>query len=310
MKRFQKCGWVFCAALVLGPVCPGQGLGGAQSPVRISGTVRDPSGNPAAGAQVTLYPGHYQGAPEPAAAETDQNGRYEMLLQIDPREFTGEIIPTNSILARDLKRNLAAIQDFSGTPTNLDLNLQPGLRLSGFVMDTNEVGMSNVTVNLYFVSGGQSRKLRPGPEKTDAAGSFSIPGLPQGREYFFPWGITAPGYGWLYGRLEAKDARTNRYEFPTFVLKPADRKLSGQVLAQDGKPVEAATVDFSGPGQPRLGETPDMPSATKTDALGKFSFDNVCEGPVTVTVKHQNTQGAAAAQGGDTNVLVRLGAPR
>jgi 5-hydroxyisourate hydrolase-like protein (transthyretin family) len=278
--------------------------------VTISGTVRDPAGNPVAGAQVTLYPGHYQGAPVAAEAATDQNGRYEMRLQIDPREFTGEIIPTNSLLARDPKRNLAAILDFSGTPANLDLNLQPGLRLSGSVTDTNGAPMNNVVVDLYFESGRQSRKLSPRPEKTDAAGSFSIPALPQGREYFLPWGITAPGCGWLYGRLEAKDTLTNHYEFPAFVLKLADRKLAGQVFGPFGKPVAGATVSFSGPGQPRLGETPAMPSATKTDAQGRFSFDAVCEGQVTVTaVMYENTRGKAAAWGGDTNVVVSLGGP-
>jgi protocatechuate 3,4-dioxygenase beta subunit len=276
--------------------------------VTMTGTVRDPSGKPVEGAEVTLYPGHYQGAPEPADATTDKNGRYEMLLQIDPRIFGGEMMPTNSLMARDLKRNLAAIQEFYGTPTNLDLDLQPGLRLSGFVTDAKGAPMDNIPVNLWFESGSQGRALRPQPEKTDATGLFSIPALPQGREYDFPFGITAAGYGWVYQRLEARDAHTNHYEFPTFVLKPADRKLTGQVLGEDGKPVEGAEVGFHGPGQPQafLDGAPAARSAQETDARGRFILEGVCEGPVTVTVNYGNIQGTASAQGGDTNVVVKL----
>jgi hypothetical protein len=272
----------------------------------MTGTVRDSSGIPAEGVEVTLYPGHYNGAPVPAEAVTDKNGRYEMLLQIDPRDFMGKIIWTNSLMARDLKRNLAAVQDFAGTPTNLDLNLQQGLRLSGFVRDAKGAALNTVVMDLYFLSGGQSRKLRPGPQKTDATGLFAIPALPQGREYFFPFGITAPGYGWLYGDLQATNSNTNHYEFPTFVLKPADRKLAGQLLGPGGKPVKGVSVSFSGPGQPRLGETSEMP-ATETDALGHFSFDTVCEGPVTVALKHENSQITVPAQGGETNVVLKFG---
>jgi len=135
---------------------------------------------------------------------------------------------------------------------------------------------------------------------------FSIPALPQGREYFFPFGITLPGYGSPHEDLAAKNAQTNHYEFPTFVLKKADRKLTGQVLGDDGKPVEGAKVSFYGAGQPRRGMHAPTPTPPETDARGRFVIDGVCEGPVTVTVVYGRSQGTATAKGGDTNVVVKL----
>ena len=88
------------------------------------------------------------------------------------------------------------------------------------------------------------------------------------------------------------------------MLKRADRKLAGQVLGLDGKPVAGATVGFNGQGQPHLQWR--FPSA-KSDSNGHFFFDAICEGDVTVSASYNNIQGNAPAQGGDTNVVVRLG---
>ncbi len=138
--------------------------------------------------------------------------------------------------------------------------------------------------------------------------AFSLcPALPQGREYEFWQGITAKGYGMAYARLEAKDSLTNHYEFPAFVLKRADRQLAGQVLGRDGKPVVSATVYLSGPGQLQFRDA-------RTDGQGHFIFNGVCAGEVKLDAHHYSSpdlrnseQGDVNAQGGDTNVVVRLG---
>jgi hypothetical protein len=100
--------------------------------LRYSGTVRDWSGAPTAGVRMSFYPGFYRGAGDYTEVETDANGGYEIILR--PKLsgiFWGATNPTNSIMGRDLKRNLAAIQEFAGTTTNIDLTLQPGITLSG-----------------------------------------------------------------------------------------------------------------------------------------------------------------------------------
>jgi hypothetical protein len=313
MKKFRKWVLIFGAALVLGPVCHGQVVADAKAQFLLSGIVRDPSGAPAADVPVTFYPGQNSMMPEDAETRTDKNGRYEMILHrkySGPVSLPGPFSLTNRLMARDLGRNLAALREFIGTATNLDLDLQTGITLSGFVKDTTGAPMSNLPVNLRIWWDNVYCQLRPPPDRTDAQGSFSIPALPQGRLYILG-NITAPGYGPVGGALKAEDAHTNRYEFPPFVLKRPDRKLAGQVLAPDGTPVVGADVSFNGIGQTASATEggPFSYSSRETDALGHFAFDAVCEGPVTVTAYDNNhsDKGMTSAQGGDTNVILRLG---
>jgi hypothetical protein len=95
---------------------------------RISGVVRDPSGAPAVGVPVSFHPGFYPGASEYTEAKTDANGRYELILQqksFGPFDYfwDGPMSMTNFIMARDLEKNLAAILEFAGSPSNVDLTL-------------------------------------------------------------------------------------------------------------------------------------------------------------------------------------------
>jgi len=53
-------------------------------------------------------------------------------------------------MARDLERNLAAVQGFEKTTTNIDLILQPGTTLSGSVKDVQGAPVDNAVVELRF----------------------------------------------------------------------------------------------------------------------------------------------------------------
>jgi hypothetical protein len=312
MKNLQECLFILGAALFFGPAGRGQDLPGGERPLTISGTVRDPDGAPVQGVLVTLHPGHYRGQPEYAAATTDRNGRYEVRLHyLHDTNFEGAFDPKNWLMARCLQQNLAAIQDFEQTPTNLDLNLKPAFALAGLVKNTKGAPVSNAQVKLSFGPAGSSmRELAPEPVMADGQGSFSIPALPRGLIYgFLNNGITAKGYGWIGGFfVTANSTQTNHYEFPAFVLKPADRNLAGQVLDSNSKPVPGANVLLNGYGQ--------ISARTMTDAQGHFVFDGVCEGRTTVSASIQGprgnyiSSGPAQAQGGDTNVVIKLGAPR
>ena len=120
-------------------------------------------------------------------------------------------------------------------------------------------------------------------------------------------GIKAKGFGTAYGFLKPEDSKTNHYEFPAFVLKRADHKLAGQVLGSDGKPVAGANVNMSGQGQLMFRQT-------KSDGQGHFIFNGVCAGEIKVDARYYTShdfrnseEGDVLAQGGDTNVVVRLG---
>ncbi|HEX3624340.1 MAG TPA: carboxypeptidase-like regulatory domain-containing protein [Verrucomicrobiae bacterium] len=298
---------------------------------RISGIVRDPSGAPAAGALVSFHPGQYPGAPDYAEVKSRANGQYELLLHQKPGGMVdfwcGPMNMTNLIMARDLRRNLAAIREFAmapdftinlwnlnafaNLPARVDLTLRPGITLSGSVHDTQGAPITNAAVDLSMLSGNSIVEVEPKPLQVDAQGLFSCPTLPQGRDYFIE-DITAKGYGSACTNLPAKNAQTNHYEFPTFVLKRADRRLAGRVLG-DGKPLAGANISFSGPGQPR-------DSRTDTDAYGDFAFDEVCEGSIQIFAGYVDPQDSGIvmslnggdgieAHAGDTNILIQLHDP-
>ena len=166
-------------------------------PPSISGTVRDASGAPAAGVHVSFHPGHYPDAPDYAEVVTDENGRYEIRLKLSRETggWFGSITTTNFVMARDLKRNLAAIQEFGTSPTNfnfngieaiptnLDLTLQPGITLTGSVKDTEGNPVTNTWLDLSIEAGNSSSSFKPQPTKVDAHGLFNYPAMPQGRAY-------------------------------------------------------------------------------------------------------------------------------
>jgi protocatechuate 3,4-dioxygenase beta subunit len=220
-------------------------------------------------------------------------------------------------MARSLERNLAAIQEFDTIPTELDLTLEPGITLSGCVKDTHGAPVTSAMVELRILSANSAPSLDPQPARVDAQGCFSFPALPRGRQYSVA--ASARGYGMASGELEAEDAKPGHYEFPTLVLKEAGLRLAGQVLGPDGEPVAEAEVTFSGQGQPGQGQ-PGMPH-TQTDSRGRFVFDEVCEGrvslfahgygppetrPGVLTFMASQSGAAVSAQGGDTNVIIRI----
>jgi protocatechuate 3,4-dioxygenase beta subunit len=272
---------------------------------RITGTVRDPSGAPAPDVAVLFRPGHYPHARSGMEVRTDANGHYELI----PQEtffggFVGAVQRTNLILARNSRDNLAAIHEFDVFPTNLDLTLQPGITLTGLVQDTEGTPVTNATVPIG--------RLLPHPTKVDVQGRFSIPALPQGRQYFIE-GVTAKGYGTTSRGVLANNTFVSRYEFPPLVLKRADRRLEGKVIDPDGRPIAGARVMASGQGQPHE-------LFTKSDSQGSFAFDAICEGSLQLHASYTyrppegrgptTSSGDIRAQAGDTNVVIQLRAPR
>jgi ankyrin repeat protein/5-hydroxyisourate hydrolase-like protein (transthyretin family) len=306
---------LFPLAFLIALVCIGAAFGGGfpeistNFPTSISGTVRDASGAPAASVQVSFHAGRYPQAPLFSETNTDQNGRYTLDILLDTNKnwgWEGEIYPTNFVMAQGLSQNLVGIEAFATFPANLDLKLQPGIIISGLVKDTNGISVTNAEINLSMSGGKWSGRVEASPRKTDAQGGFSYPPLPRGCEYEI-YGVKAEGYGSAFVRVAAKDTQTNRYEFPTLVLKKADKILAGNVIGPKGEPVAGAEISFNGRGQQAW-------SQTKSDDNGHFIFESVCEGEVQLTA--YNFFGAPApigdyerandvkANGGDTNIVI------
>jgi hypothetical protein len=282
----------------------------AEPILRYSGTVYYPSGEPAAGVHVAFYPGFYWGSGNYAETRTDTNGRYEIFQQPKTSNIMiGPMNPTNSIMAGDVKDNLAAIQFFGAGVSNVDLTLQPAITLSGSVKNTDGKPVPGAELDVRFLSGNSITPLRSQSTTVSELGLFSSPVLPQGREYWIQ-GIKAKGYGSAFARVQAKDTHTTTYIFPPFVLKPSNNRLAGRVLDNNGRPLIGTHVSFSGPGQPQ-------DSSTNTDNEGQFFFDAVCEGPIKIFANYQDPQDSGIymnlnggsgmeVKGGDTNILIKL----
>jgi len=278
----------------------------------ISGTVRDASGAPAAGVQISFHAGQFPKAPLFSETNTDRNGRYALNILQDTNKFwfwSGPINPTSFVLAQDSSRNLVAIEEFTDFPTNLDLRLQPGIVFSGDVKDTSRAPVTNAEINLSMMVGRSLPHVEPHPRKPDAQGAYSFLPLPQGREYVI-FGVKAEGYGSAFARVEAKNTQTNHFEFPAITLKKADKILAGKVIGRHGQPVAGAEIRFNGRGQPEWQQT-------KSDDKGHFVFESVCDGEVQLsatanfgnhlghdTYASANNGVPIKAQAGDTNILI------
>ncbi len=259
-------------------------------PPKITGVVRDPTGTPVPGLQLSLLPNLGRSEGE---IKTDAKGRYE--LSWDPQQY-GRSDQTFCLIARDVARNLALALDLEEGTKTLDLRLEPGLIVAGRVEDVKGKPLSNATVNVYLSLGRFGSQFEDKPLRTDARGRFELIAMPPGRRYSMS--ATAKGYGSASQNIQ-EEAETNRVELPPCILKVADHKLAGEVVDAEEKPVARANVYMYGQGQPN--------HSVRTDDKGQFRFNEVCEGSVQIQASSQRAYGNTRAEAGDTNVVIRLG---
>jgi 5-hydroxyisourate hydrolase-like protein (transthyretin family) len=257
---------------------------------KITGVVRTPNGQPAAGISLQLI-NSYMGNSEPL--KTDAQGKFEITLQ--EQSYGGNEEQTMCLLARDAEHNLAVAQEVEDTDAPLNLTLAPALTLFGRV-EAGGRPLANVTAHLVFWSGNRGMWL-PGLAITNTPGKYEIPALPPGRKYGVI--ISAKGYGQKQNNNLEISAEPGRQELDPVELKPANLKLAGQVLNADDQPVPECHVSIYGENQPGAN--------VRTDKEGRFSFKQVCEGTVRLSASAQSSYGSISAEGGDTNVVIKLG---
>ncbi len=260
------------------------------APRKLRGVVHAPDGQVAVGVSVRLVGGF---GPADADLKTDANGKFD--LEWNQRQFGGQSDSTVCVLVRDADHNLAVAQDLDEDTGTLDLKLAPGLTLAGRA-ECDGKPVTNATAQLVFWTG-RSGMWMPGLARTNVPGQFEIPALPPGRKYGVV--VSAPGYGQKQLHTLEISADALRQELDPVELKPANLKLAGQVLDADDKPVAGSHVNLSGDGQPN--------AYVPTDRQGRFVFEHVCEGTVQISANNGSSYGNASAEGGDTNVVLRLG---
>jgi hypothetical protein len=233
-------------------------------------------------------------------AKTDTNGGYSVNWQAQPGMRGAKYF----VVARDVDRNLVAIETIGTNKTQapVALRLGPGLAISGTVQDAKGAPLPRANINLNMMVGNMGGMVEYEPVKLNADGTFTIPALPMGQQYFVYASVN--GYGSAQKNISKNQSQTNSIQLAPFKLKPADRLLAGQVLGTDKKPLSGVQVNINGNGQPN--------GNTSTDATGHFKF-KVCDGPISIFAYSpsgggRNNSGNAQARGGDTNVVVRMGA--
>jgi hypothetical protein len=262
------------------------------APKKITGIVRQPDGQPAAGLLVRMVNGY---GPMMGDVKTDAAGKFELDWN-QQRQFPQNNF-TPCVLVRDPEHNLAAAQDIDEDTGPLELKLAPGLTLTGQVQCDGKP-VTNTAATLVFWSGNSGMWITGLSRATNTPGRFEIPALPPGRKYGII--VSTPGYGQHANYdVGSSSAEAGRMELDPIELKPANLKLAGQVLDSDDKPVAGANVNLSGEGQPT--------GNTTTDREGRFHFDHVCEGTAQIMANGEQTYGNISAEGGDTNVVLRLG---
>jgi protocatechuate 3,4-dioxygenase beta subunit len=257
-------------------------------PQKVKGVVRRPDGQPAPGLPVRII-GSF--SPDAAIARTDADGRFE--LEWNPDQFGGqEGMPC--LLIRDAERNLAIAHDLEKESGPLALSLEPAMSIAGRA-EFNGQPVTNTTAALIFWTGNSGMHLQDVSSVTDIPGQFEIRALPTGRRYGLQ--VSAPRHGQTF--LQSIDSdEPKRIELEPVELKPAILQLAGQVVDADEKPVPGANVYLHGEGQPSHN--------TRADPEGRFTFSQVCEGPAQLVANARNTHGSTSADGGTTNVVLRL----
>jgi hypothetical protein len=170
------------------------------------------------------------------------------------------------------------------------------------VQDAKGAPLTRANINLNMMAGNMGGMVEYQPIKLNSDGTFTIPALPMGQQYMVF--VNASGYGSARKNIGKTQSQTNSIQLAPFKLKAADRLLAGQVLDTDGKPLSGVQVNLNGNGQPN--------GNVRTDATGHFKF-KVCDGPITIFAYSpsgagRNNSANWQARGGDTNVVVKMGA--
>jgi hypothetical protein len=257
---------------------------------RLRGIVRDSAGAPLAGVDLLLWPGWRANS---KAVTSDSNGRF--VLPWNPQNYNDPNFEL-FLVARDLKRNLALAQAIDEGTTNLDLRLEPGLTLTGRATHGKGKAITNAEADVMFWSARMGSSMEK-PIPADAEGRFEIKALPPGRRYGVS--VSAKGYGRVT-RNVSQDVESRRIELEPCELALADQRIAGVVLDPNDKPVANASIYGYGDGQPNVNG--------KSDAKGRFSFEQVCSGPIQLNANVPNGgYGSVTVEGGDTNITLQLG---
>jgi len=236
---------------------------------KISGTVRDPEDNVIEGAQMRIMPGGGRNA------DTDSQGKFEIAWD---QSFWGERETVYCLVARHAERNLAAAVEMGEDTRTLDVGLEPGVVMSGRVVDPEGQGIAGVELVLMLRMSNWGSSLERKEITTGKDGSFAIKALPAEHNY----SIRASARGYGSNEMKIGEDRTvgDRVDIGDLILPIANLAVSGRVVDTEDKPIANVRVESSswGKGQPDR-------CWAYSDTDGRFSLEGVCEGEINLMME-------------------------
>ena len=246
------------------------------TPIVWHGVVLLADGKPASGAKVSLLRPNSE-----VLLTTDHTGHFSATLPpVSLGEYQG-VYPAVAILAQDGDQNAVEVPTpeaiWSGI--TVQLSRKPLASYFGTVVGANGQPEAGVAVSCR---GGLTAAYGAGIERatvTDAAGRFTLAGLPAGRyQVNFGGGsyglITRPPSdpGYPYSKTILTLGDGEQHDFGTLTVLPADQVVAGQIVDAAGKPVSAEiTVIVHGA---QTSQTASL------DGEGRFRADHVVREPL------------------------------
>ncbi|MHC4206279.1 MAG: SUMF1/EgtB/PvdO family nonheme iron enzyme, partial [Planctomycetota bacterium] len=207
------------------------------------------------------------------------------------------------LFVRHAERNLAATLKIDEGTNTLDVKLEPGVILTGKVVDANGKALEGAIVGTALQGSDWRAVIPPAGMKTDVEGKFTFRALPNGNKYSF----YARLIHYRPSRFEfnTDNTRDNRIDLGSIVLNRGELSISGIVVDVNDKPVTGVELYCTGEGQPGTGAV--------TDVDGKFKLDNIFEGNVQITAGLRrrgygswDMWGSINTKAGATNVKIVL----
>ncbi len=202
------------------------------------------------------------------------------------------------LVAYNKKRNLAVGVEIEPEASTLDIQLKPGVVLTGKVVDGDGKGIEKASIFIYLRTSDWRPDSYMYAMRTDDEGRFEIRALPPGYDYVLY--VYNSGYRTVQTEVRFADVRNNRVDAISIVHLRGQHSVSGVVVDVDGKPVPHVIVWCSSKDQPY------RQAATGTD--GRFTIDGIFKGRVMIqaySYRHK-LGGFTYAEAGATDIRIVL----